>query len=441
MGTKKTRKTDCAGCGRINIDVMKMNLMISAFILQLCYVTVANAQDTNRVSLQDVFVTIDKTYPQLQFYESKINSIRSLVEGAKAWMPPTVSVALDRFPYKVQMIKDEDPMNQAGIMLSVQQMIPNRYKLITKKDYLASLEKAQLNDLGWQKNILHFTAKLYYFRRYTAEQKLKLIQENRDLLNMLIKTAKDKYAYNQSDLGTIFKAEASLSELSNMESMLLSQIAESNIGLNTLMNRDINTLFAIDTLVPLKDYSSDYLVSIDKTQISRNDILSVQSRIQSMKLNQRWMASGSKPDFGIQLSHGQMFGMPNQFSVMGMMTIPIAPWSSKMYKSEVRSMGFEIEAMEKEKNTMQLMASQMIREKITMLTYEKKQLDNYDQNVLPSYQKNLETNLLAYRQNTGNFFVLLDAWNMLLMKKLERIDKLGQVLTVQAGYEYQREIK
>jgi outer membrane protein TolC len=391
--------------------------------------------------MQEVFDTIDKTYPQLQFYESKIGSIRSLVEGAKAWMPPTVALALDRFPYRLSLIKEMTPDNQAGFMLSVQQMIPNSAKLNAKRDYLASLENVQHNDFEWQKNILHFTARLYYYRRYTAEQKLRTVREYRELLNMLIKTAKDKYAYNQADLGTIFKAEASLSELANMETMLFSQIAESNIGLNTLMSRDVNTPFLIDTSLAPKDYSSDYLQALDSTQLLRNDILSVQSRIQSMKFNQRWAATGSKPDFGIQFSHGQMFGMPKQFSIMGMMTIPIVPWSSKMYKSEVKSMGFEIEAMQKEKSTMQLMASQMIREKITMLIYENRQLNNYDKSVLPAYRKNLESNLLAYRQNTGNFFVLLDAWNMLLMKELERIDKMGQVFTVQSEYEYQREIK
>ena len=419
---------------------MKRKFIISFVILQLFF-SVLNAQDTARLTMQNIFTEIDKTYPQLQFYESKISSIRSLVEGARAWMPPTVALALDRFPYQFSMIKEKTPDNQAGIMLSVQQMIPNSAKLNAKRDYLASLENVQRNDLEWQKNTLHFTARLYYYRRYTAEQKLKLIKEYRELLKMLIKTAKDKYAYNQADLPTIFKAEASLSELGNMETMLFSQIAESNIGLNTLMNRDVNTHFFIDTLLTPKDYSSDYLLALDSSQLLRNDILSMQSRIQSMKLNQRWAATGSKPDFGVQVAHGQMFGMGNQFSVMGMITIPIVPWSSKMYKSEVKSMGFEIQAMQKEKSTMQLMATQMIREKITMLIYEARQLNNYDKNILPSYQKNLESNLLAYGQNTGNFFVLLDAWNMLLMKQLERIDKLGQVFTVQSEYEYQREIK
>lgn len=416
-------------------------LLIPIFSLQFIIATDVTAQDTAKLSMQDVFTAIDKSYPLLQMYESKIASIRSLVEGAKAWMPPTVELAFDKFPYRLSLIKEMTPDNQAGLMLSVQQMIPNPAKLNAKKDYLSSLENVQYNDVEWQKNTLHFTARLYYYRRYTAEQKIKIVKEYRDFLNMLIKTAKDKYAYNQADLPTIFKAEASLNELGNMETMLFSQIAESNIGLNTLMNRDVNTPFFVDTLLAPKDYSSEFLLALDSSQLLRNDILAVESRIRSMKFNQRWAATGSKPDFGFQFSHGQMFGMPKQFSIMGMMTIPIVPWSSKMYKSEVKSMGFEIEAMQKEKSTMQLMATQMIREKITMLFYETRQLNNYDKNILPSYQKNLESNLLAYRQNTGSFFVLLDAWNMLLMKQLERIDKLGQVFTVQSEYEYQREIK
>jgi hypothetical protein len=37
--------------------------------------------------------------------------------------------------------------------------------------------------------------------------------------------------------------------------------------------------------------------------------------------------------------------------------IPIVPWSSKMYSSETKSMGFQIQSMEQEKQTMELMAT------------------------------------------------------------------------------------
>ena len=197
---------------------MKSNKLYTIFLLLIASVNVA-AQDSVKLSMQEVFTAIDKSYPQLQYYDAKIASIRSLVDGAKAWMPPTVSLAFDRFPYRLSLIKEMMPDNQAGMMVSVQQMIPNAAKLNAKKDYLGSLENVQRNDAEWQRNTLHFTARLYYYRRFIAENKLKTIQQYRDLLKILIQTAKDKYTYNQSDLPAIFKGEAALSELENMETM------------------------------------------------------------------------------------------------------------------------------------------------------------------------------------------------------------------------------
>ena len=112
-----------------------------------------------------------------------------------------------------------------------------------------------------------------------------------------------------------------------------------------------------------------------------------------------------------------------------------------MYRSEVKSMGFEIEAMQKEKETMKLMAMQMIQEKSTMLKYAKEQLMNYENGIIPAYQKNMETTLLAYKQNTGSFFVMLDAWDMLLMKQMEYLNQLNDVLKLEAEYEYEMEKK
>jgi len=424
-----------------NIQDMILKKITSVLLGLLVITSSALGQDTASLSLPDVFSEIDQSYPLLRLYQNRIKSIKALAEGAKSWMPPTVSLAIDKFPYQLGMIKENSPMNQAGLMFSVEQMIPNPSKLNAKRDFILSQQEISGNEAEWEKNILHYTARLYYYRRYTAERKLKLVSEYAELLQMLIKTAKDKYVYNQADLPAIFKAEASYSELKNMKTMLLSQIAESSIGVNTLMSRNVNAPFLIDSVLQPKDYKTDFLNTSDTFFINRSDILAVESRIGSMRSNQRLAATDSKPDFGIRVSHAQMFGMPNQFSIMGMITVPIVPWASRMYKSEVRSMNFEIEAMENERATMRLMATQMIREKITMLNYENLQLQNLDTSIVPAYRKNLESNLIAYRQNTGTFFVLLDAWNMLLMKEMERIDKLGQVFALQAEYEYQREIK
>ena len=64
-------------------------------------------------------------------------------------------------------------------------------------------------------------------------------------------------------------------------------------------------------------------------------------------------------DAGVYLLNMQMIGMHSQWSIMGMATIPIVPWSSKMYTSETKSIDFQIQSMEKEKQTMELMAKRM----------------------------------------------------------------------------------
>jgi hypothetical protein len=174
---------------------------------------------------------------------------------------------------------------------------------------------------------------------------------------------------------------------------------------------------------------------------NRSDIGVISNYIESMKLEQKLMGTGARPDFGIKGEHAQMFGMPNQWSLMGMVTIPIVPWASRMYRSESKSMGFQIQAMEQEKLTMELMAKRMLTEKLVMLSYETRQYNNYSSKIIPAYENNLQVNLLAYKQNTGDFFVLIDAWEMLLMKKLEAYEKLFNILKLEAEYEYEKEIK
>lgn len=410
-------------------------------VCSLLWITPSYSQDTATLSLEQIIRKAETEYPLILQYDYRIKSLESKAEGSKSWMPPTLSAGLNSFPYQLDMIKrKDDPMNWAAIMFSAEQMIPNSAKLRTKRDYYSSLKDVQQNNAEWTKNILRSEVRALYYQRLVAERKLELISESRELLNLFITISESRYTINQSDLSTIFKAKAKAKELNNMESMVNAEISESNIGLNTLMNRATSTSFKIDTAVRLRNYDSITLVQ-DTSSIQRSDINSMTNSIRSMELNRKWMATGNKPDFGLRVSHMAMLGMPDQFSIMGMVTIPIAPWSSSMYKTEVQSMSYEILAMNREKENMKLMAARMVNEKLSMLKFEKEQLVNYEKDIIPSYKKNMEANLVAYKQNTGNFFVLLDAWEMLLMKRLEQLDKLKLLLKLQTEYEYETETR
>ncbi len=416
-----------------------MKNKITFFIL-LCSAFCVHAQDSTYISLEKLLQQVETNYPSIIQYQYNIQALQAKTEGAKSWMPPTFSTGLMRFPYNMMMLKEKnDPMNQAGIAFSIEQMIPNQSKLNARKNYLSSLSEIEKSKGDWTKNELRREAKILYYNRFVNERKQIIITESEEILNLLLTTAEAKFSSNQSQLQTIFKAKAKLAELKNMQYMLLGIIAESNIGLNILMVQDVNSTFEIDTLIEPQNYS---YTSNDTSNISnRSDITAMSKYIQSMQLEQKVMKIGNRLDFGMRGEHMQMFGMPNQWSVMGMMTIPIVPWSSKMYSSESKSIGFQIQAMEQEKQTMELMAKRMLSEKLIMLNYETGQYENYRKEIIPAFENNLQANLLGYKQNTGDFFVLLDAWEMLLMKKTEMYDKLFNILKLEAEYEYEKEIK
>lgn len=416
-----------------------MKNILSIMALLLCF-NQTQAQDSSYISLENLLQRVETNYPSIIAYRYNIQSIQAKAEGAKAWMPPTFSTGAMRFPYNLMMLNEKnDPMNQAGIAFSLEQMIPNQSKLNAKKSYINSLAEIEKSKSDWTKNELRREAKILYYSRFVTEKKQLILKESEEILKLLITTSEEKFSNNQSQLQSIYKAKARLAELSNMLLMLDQMIAESNIGLNILLVRDINTPFQIDTSISPHNYSINIT---DTSSVSnRSDITAMSNYIQSMKLEQKVMKIGNRPDFGVRAEHMQMFGMPNQWSVMVMMTIPIVPWSSKMFNSETKSIGFQIQSMEQQKLTMELMAKRMLSEKLTMLNYENEQYQSYIKNIIPAYENNLQANLLAYKQNTGDFFVLLDAWEMLLMKKLEAYDKLFNILKLEADYEYEKEIK
>lgn len=379
-------------------------------------------------------------YPEIRLYDEKISSINALADGAKALMPPSFSIERGRFPYQSSVLKEDGPMNQAGYMFSLSQMITNPVKLNARQRYLQSLTAVQRTSRAWTINTLRSNAKMLFYQRLIAEKKNEVLINNIDLLKLFLGIAEEKYTYNQTELNVIYKTKARLAEIYNMQTMLDAQVVESTIGLNILMNRSTNLNFAIDSVYKLEVYEDSFsLEPFGNTE--RSDIQAIESSIKSMELNKKLMGLGRKPDFGVSVSHSSMLAMPNQYSIMGMITIPIAPWSSKMYKSDVKSMENEINAMEKEKETMQLMAQRMSQETLVMIRSGKAQHKNYEENVIPELRKNLETSLLAYKQNSGSLFVLLDAWEMLLMKQLESLDKLSAVLSLQVEYEYQNELR
>jgi hypothetical protein len=223
--------------------------------------------------------------------------------------------------------------------------------------------------------------------------------------------------------------------------MTRNEIRQMNIGLNTMMNIDKTTIFEVDTNYRIENYD---ILPIDTNLIraNRSDVKNIDESVKLYALKNKLELSRRKPDFGIQYAHMNSFGnMPNQFNLMGMMTIPIAPWSSKAYKANIEGLEFETKALNYRKQTIINEAAGNLEKLKYEIANKKKQVQMYEQNLIPALEKNFNASLIAFEHMKEDMFMTIDAWMALKMARIEYLDLLAGLLKLQAAYEREMEVE
>src|SRR5258708_27042799 len=178
-------------------------------------------------------------------------------------------------------------------MISGEKMFKNHAKLREKEDYMKGVSKVTAEDKNYLKNQLIAQAKQYYYERVVLEKKLALLQNTQDLFEYMLKDANIRLTYGKEKLGNIYKAKADLYELDNTREQLNNEISQKNIMLNTLMNRDKQTAFKVDTTIVLKDYETTMTDTATLAK-ARTAINGISSNIQLHRLNAKLQDSKRK---------------------------------------------------------------------------------------------------------------------------------------------------
>jgi outer membrane protein TolC len=257
----------------------------------------------------------------------------------------------------------------------------------------------------------------------------------------MIKNAEIRYKNGLEKISAYYKAKAALGNVQNMRLMFESDIKEKRIRINTLMGRNSMLPFDIDSTYQMNDYSS---IVFDSTLFysNRSDLKAIDKDINITWLKQETERQSLKPQFGIRYEHMFGFGgLPMQYSLMGMMKLPLTKWSSKMNKANIESLKWKANALQSQKEMMANEYSGMAYSMRNELELKTKQLKLYDENIIPALKNNYKTMQLGYEQNTEELFMLYDAWETLYMTQLEYTELLNQVLKIQVGLERILEMK
>lgn len=426
--------------GRQNeeLKVSSPSFMVNGTLVTSIFLLIALSSYAQVISLDSVLSAINKNNPMLQEYDSKVKAMNAYTAGAKSWMAPMVGAGPYWYPYPGQMLMEE--RDKGMFMVNVEQEIPNPRKLNAKKNYFASRASVEEKGRAIQYNTLRSEAKLLYYDWLVLEKKIKVLDESKKIVELMLELARLRYPYNQGSLGNIYKAEARLHEVDNMKLMAQSEIEEKQSRLKSLMKTSPQSVIQVDTLTEIAFDPNQLMNDTTALPSNRSDVQQINRSMEMMRQNQLWQQSQAKPDFRIRYEHMQPRGdMPTQFSIMAMVSIPIAPWASKMYKSEVAGMGYEIEAMKKEKEGILLESRGMLEGMAAQLMRMQQQLSNYQGKILPALRKNYETLMLAYEENREQLPIVIDGWEALNMAQLEYLNKLQDYYTMIVRYEKETE--
>lgn len=407
-----------------------MKTQITSLYTLLMLLLLGNKVNAQVLPLDSVLAKVGRN-PALLAYDAKAGSQDAYAAGANNLDAPKISAGQYQTPYSLKP-------NMGSFMVQAEQMFTNPAKLKAKAAYQQGLSKVTTEDRNYLRNQLFAQARQYYLERVVLEKKLALLQNTGQLLDYMLKDANIRLTYGKEKLSNIYKAKAQLYELDNTREQLNNEISQRNVMLNTLMNRDKQATFSVDTnlLMQVLPASTDTAA----LAASRSDIRSIDRSIELNKLNARVEFSQRKPDFGIQAGHMLSYGgYPNQYILMASVTIPIVPWASKAYKANLKGIRLETEELQQKRlDVLNQVAGQLTSLKM-QLASQQKQLANYRLNIIPALQNGYKTALLAYDQNTGDLPTVLSSINELQTARMTALDRLQDIINLQVAYEKELE--
>jgi outer membrane protein TolC len=415
---------------------MKQILLVSGFV-----VAFALKGNTQTLSLENILQAISVNHPAMKMYDADIRSMDEASKGARSWMPPELGTGFWMTPYDPSLWKKpaEGGTGMGQYMISAQQMFPNKKEQLANEKYMQAASSASRETKNATLNDLFFSAKKSYYSWLISDEKLRVLRENEQLLQFMLQSAELRYKNNLGKLDAYYKAKAALGKVAYKRIMMDNDIRQDRITLNTLMNRDKRIEFLIDSAYTIKDYTqadSNYFLQ------SRSDIKAIERNIAITDLQQNLERTKLKPQFGLRYDHMFGFGgLPMQFSLMAMVRLPIAGWSSKMYQANIESLTWKSASLAAQKQMMLNEASSEQQSILSAIDSKKRQVELYKKNIIPALQKNFQSMQLSYEQNTGELFELFDAWESLTMTQMEYLDQLQELLMLQAEMDRILEIK
>jgi cobalt-zinc-cadmium efflux system outer membrane protein len=404
-----------------------------AVVLTMLAPSLGPAQESKPLRLDDLIAEALQSNPQLHAARNQTGAARARVNQVTAWDAPQLGVEF----YQTPIQSFPNPLkNGMETDYYIQQMFPFPGKLsamgtaaemnanMVHQSYKA-LERKVLRDL-----------KSAYYDLYLVQHKIEVNAENQDLLKNFVDIARKQYEVGMGKQADILRAQTELSTLINDGLNLQKDKRVVEAMINTTLNRspDAPLGYVPDPDTDMPQWRFDQLRPLALE--SRPELKAMAFNTDMKQAELRGAKRDYFPDLMARVMYKDMARTTNDYwSVMLGISIPLSPWSSGRYTSKVQENELDLKRSQDEYTSEKNMVLFEVQDALVKVQTNQNLVSLYKSTLIPQAEQTLQSTLAAYQTGKTEFLMLIDAYRMLLMAKLNYYMSVMNYKSSQAALE------
>lgn len=393
----------------------------------------SSGQESAPLRLDSLIAEALQSNPQLRAARNRSSASQTRVSQVTSWESPQVGVEFFQTPIQSFPNPVKDWMENDYF---VQQMIPFPGKLsamgqaaensanMADQEYNA-LERKVIRDL-----------KSAYYELYLVQRKIQVNADNQDLVRNFENIARKQYEVGMGSHHDILRAQTELSTLVNDGLILQKEKHVKEAMINTLLSRPANAPLGfvpdVEREVPQWTYDQVQGLALE----NRPELKAMNFNIEMNKAEVSAARREYYPDIMAKLTYKDMAHTKDDFwSAMVGISIPLAPWSGGKYTSKVEENELNVRTAENEYSSMKNMVLYDVQQSLVNVQTNHNLVFLYKNTVIPQAEQTLQSTIASYQTGKTEFLMLIDAYRMVLMAKLDYYMAIMNYMSSQAQLE------
>ncbi|GAB6282568.1 MAG: TolC family protein [Ignavibacterium sp.] len=408
----------------------KLKLFISILLIVF---SEASFSQNNKLNLDSLISEAIQNNPQLKALRNQVIADESKVGQVSAWESPQIGVEFFNTP--IQSFPNPFE-NQMEYDYFIQQMFPFPGKIgnmkkaaqnnasMTNQEYYA-LEKKIIRDLESS-----------YYELFFIQKKIEINKDNQELMNQFVEIATRQYEVGLGKQPDIIRAQTELSTLINEGINLQKEETDAKTMINVLLNRQANSPLGI---VPEVNDTIPNLTYEKVSQLGFENRPELKGMQFNIEMNKSELAVSKReyyPDLMVRLMYKNMTNTGNDFwSAMFGVNVPFAFWSNNKFSKKVEENEANIKKAEEDYNSMKNMIAYEVQNALVKLETSRNLKDLSKNTIIPQATQTLQSTTAAYQTGKTEFLMVLDAYKMLFMSRLDYYMYLTNFMQAKAQLE------